>query len=122
VEKTMPSHPLSHHEILTLAEPFARQGRHLDLAATNRLECSLVFKPVERNLEAANAKLTEVLQLESREENFRLTGSKPRRHSPVWAKTCLELIAILRAASAFLTTAPKVIAGTNDASCFDDRP
>ena len=41
-----PSHPLSHHEILGLAAPFARRGRHVDLAASQRLERRLAFKEV----------------------------------------------------------------------------
>lgn len=39
-----PSHPLSHHEILGLAAPFARRGRHVDLPASQRHERRLVFK------------------------------------------------------------------------------
>ena len=71
----MPSHPLTHHEILTLVEPFTRQGHHPDLAATNRLERKLVFKPVERTLDTAPPlELSETLQLENREEKtYRLT-------------------------------------------------
>ncbi len=71
----MPSHPLTHHEILTLVEPFTRQGHHPDLAATNRLERKLVFKPVERSFETASASdLSETLQLENREgKTYRLT-------------------------------------------------
>jgi hypothetical protein len=41
-----PSHPLSHHEILGLAAPFARRGLHVDLAASQRLERRLAFKEV----------------------------------------------------------------------------
>jgi hypothetical protein len=39
--------PLTHHEILALIEPFTRRGRHVDLAASSRLERRLEFKPVE---------------------------------------------------------------------------
>lgn len=39
--------PLTHHEILALIGPFTRRGRHVDLAASNRLERRLEFKPVE---------------------------------------------------------------------------
>jgi hypothetical protein len=60
----LPSHPLTHHEILTLVEPFTRNGRHPDLVATNRLERKLVFKPVELPVEMDGATaLTETLQL-----------------------------------------------------------
>jgi hypothetical protein len=63
----LPSHPLTHHEILTLVEPFTRNGRHPDLLATNRLERRLVFKPVElaAPMDGATA-LTETLQLDAR--------------------------------------------------------
>jgi hypothetical protein len=37
--------PLTHHEILGLVEPFARRGHRVDLAASNRVERCLVFKP-----------------------------------------------------------------------------
>lgn len=39
--------PLTHHEILALAAPFARQGRHVDLAASRREERQIAFKPVD---------------------------------------------------------------------------
>jgi hypothetical protein len=41
----MSAQPLSHHQILSLAEPFARRGLHVDLAASNRLERKIAFKP-----------------------------------------------------------------------------
>jgi hypothetical protein len=63
----LPSHPLTHHEILTLVEPFTRKGHHPDLLATNRLERRLVFKPVELPVELDGAKtLTGTLQLDAR--------------------------------------------------------
>ncbi len=69
----MPSHPLTHHEIITLIGPFTHQGYHPDLSATNRLERRLVFKPVERTFGAAgDSGLSEVLQLESRGSAYRL--------------------------------------------------
>ena len=43
----MSMQPLTHHEILELVGPFARRGRHVDLAASNRLE-RRVFKPSSR--------------------------------------------------------------------------
>ncbi len=71
----MPSHPFTHHEIITLVGPFTRQGRHPDLTATDRLERRLVFKPVERAFEMASAgELRESLQLENRDGGqFKLT-------------------------------------------------
>jgi hypothetical protein len=67
--------PLTHHEILGLIEPFTRRGRHVDLAASNRLERRLVFKPIVHSSEmAACAGAREILQLENpRPEFYRLT-------------------------------------------------
>jgi hypothetical protein len=39
--------PLTHHDILGLAEPFARLGLRLDLAASDRAERRLAFMPVD---------------------------------------------------------------------------
>jgi hypothetical protein len=38
---------LSHHEIIALVAPFARAGRHVDLAASDRLQRRLLFQPIE---------------------------------------------------------------------------
>jgi hypothetical protein len=46
--------PLTHHEILGLVEPFARRGRHVDLAATDRAQRRLRFRSVERQLVSAS--------------------------------------------------------------------
>lgn len=43
----MSAPPLTHHEILGLVAPFARQGYHVDLAASDRIERLLQFKPVD---------------------------------------------------------------------------
>ncbi len=71
----MPAHPFTHHEILGLIEPFTRRGRHPDLAASNRLERRLVFKPVAHtDPGAACPVLRETLTLENREDGrYRLT-------------------------------------------------
>lgn len=37
--------PLTHHDILALVEPFTRSGHQLDLAASDRIQRCLVFKP-----------------------------------------------------------------------------
>lgn len=37
--------PLTHHEILRLAEPFSRAGRSVDMQATDRMARQLVFRP-----------------------------------------------------------------------------
>lgn len=42
----MPAPPLTHHEILRLAEPFVRAGRAVDLAASDRAARRIAFKPV----------------------------------------------------------------------------
>ncbi len=40
--------PLTHHEILALVEPFARRGRRVDLAASDRVARRIAFRPVEQ--------------------------------------------------------------------------
>ncbi len=78
----MPTHPLTHHEIITLVAPFTRQGYHPDLQATDRLERRLVFKPVDREFKTSNAgDLSESLQLENRDgKTFRrLVSSRVSR-------------------------------------------
>lgn len=71
----MAAQPLTHHEILELVEPFARRGRRVDLAASQRLERKLAFKPVERGTEIARVPgVVETLSLETPHEgSFRLT-------------------------------------------------
>jgi hypothetical protein len=61
----MSASPLTHHEILTLVEPFAQRGRHVDLAASDRLERRLVFKPVDHpGTSPAMPELRETMQLQ----------------------------------------------------------
>ena len=43
--KSMP--PLTHHDILSLVEPFSRAGRQVDLAGSDRLARRVNFKPVD---------------------------------------------------------------------------
>lgn len=74
---SMPSAPLTHHEIIELMEPFTRRGWHVDLAASDRLERRLIFvsKPAPATAPPAAAggtptgapRLREALQLESHE-------------------------------------------------------
>lgn len=62
----MSTTPLTHHEILALVAPLARRGRQVDLAASERAERRLRFKPVEHPAEGAGRPaVTEVLQLEN---------------------------------------------------------
>ncbi len=71
----MPPAPLTHHDILGLAEPFSRRGRQLDLAASDRSQRHLAFKPIAHAGDGAQAPaLTETLLLEALDSgNFRLT-------------------------------------------------
>ncbi len=55
--------PLTHHEILALVEPFARRGRQVDLAASERAERRVAFRAITH--EGAEAPLHETLQLEN---------------------------------------------------------
>jgi hypothetical protein len=71
----MPAPPLTHHDILRLVEPFARRGRHVDLACSDRLARRLVFKPVQHAARSPDGPgLRETLTLECLTHgNFRLT-------------------------------------------------
>jgi hypothetical protein len=65
--------PLTHHEIMALVGPFSAQGRHVDLAASDRAARTLVFKPVE-HVGPDGQPLTETLRLEPfGEDQHRLT-------------------------------------------------
>ena len=60
--------PLTHHQILALVAPFSRSGRHVDLAASDRMARRVAFKPVDHGT------LTETLLLDNPGEGrFRLT-------------------------------------------------
>ncbi len=62
----MTAQPLTHHEIFTLVEPFTRRERHVDLAASDRIERRLLFKPFSYPAGASEAAgLVETLRLES---------------------------------------------------------
>lgn len=67
--------PLTHHEILELVEPFARRGRRVDLAGSQRLERRLAFKAVEHDHVVGQVSgIVETLSLENpRDRSFRLT-------------------------------------------------
>jgi len=56
--------PLTHHEILDLIAPFPRGSRHVDLAASDRLERRLVFKPIEHPATNDHPSVLETLTLE----------------------------------------------------------
>ena len=61
--------PLTHHEIVRLVEPFARRGRHVDLAATDRTARRIAFRPAEVVLQATpGLAWQESLELEAGEE------------------------------------------------------
>ncbi|RKT43727.1 hypothetical protein [Thiocapsa rosea] len=67
--------PLTHHEILALAEPFTRRGRHVDLAGSDRLARRIRFKPTAYpGTRGDPGGLTETLVLENPgRQHFRLT-------------------------------------------------
>jgi len=71
----MSTHPLTHHEIFTLVEPFTRRARHVDLAASDRLARRLLFKPFDHGEDAAELSgVREILLLENpKPDRFRLT-------------------------------------------------
>lgn len=71
----MAAPPLTHHEILALVEPFARRGRRVDLAASQRLERRIAFKAVEHGDAVPHMPgIVESLSLENPHEgSFRLT-------------------------------------------------
>jgi hypothetical protein len=62
----MAAAPLTHHDIVALAAPFTRQGRHVDLAASDRMARRLLFKP--QRLQALLPPLTETLLLDETEQ------------------------------------------------------
>jgi hypothetical protein len=74
-----PVAPLTHHQIIGLVEPFTRQGRQVDLAASDRAARLLVFKPVLHPLVEGDTSpqapaLRETLRLACREDGrFTLT-------------------------------------------------
>ena len=45
--------PLTHHEIVALVEPLTRSGRQVDLAACQRLERRVAFRPVAHPAQGA---------------------------------------------------------------------
>ncbi len=71
----MAAPPLTHHEILGLVAPFTARSRHVDLAASDRLERRLVFKSISHSGEGESLPdLHETLVLETGSvKAFRLT-------------------------------------------------
>jgi hypothetical protein len=71
----MPLQPLTHHEIVSLVAPFSARGRHVDLAASNRIERRLAFRPIEHASQSPDVPaLRETLGLECfPDANYRLT-------------------------------------------------
>jgi hypothetical protein len=55
--------PLTHHEILALIGPFTRRGRHVDLAATDRLQRRVAFKSIDHAQSSDALALRESLAL-----------------------------------------------------------
>ncbi len=68
----MSTTPFSHHELLALAEPYVQSGRQVDLAAADRTERRLAFRP--REVQAGALTVRETLVLENpRSDLYRLT-------------------------------------------------
>ncbi|MBP7667316.1 MAG: hypothetical protein KA774_10750, partial [Burkholderiaceae bacterium] len=60
--------PLTHHQILALVAPFSRAGWQVDLAASQRLERRLAFRPVQHPAaDGAHPPLSETLWLHAPE-------------------------------------------------------
>jgi hypothetical protein len=55
--------PLTHHEILALVAPFARRGRRVDLAASDRVARRIAFRPIEHAAREAVPAHREALSL-----------------------------------------------------------
>jgi hypothetical protein len=93
--------PLTHHDILELAAPFSRGGRHVDLAASDRMERRLLFKPLDHPREGDCPETREVLKLESLGTGTcRLTRTLTRREGPpatltVMGQNAGELLALI---------------------------
>ncbi|WP_420133193.1 hypothetical protein [Rhodopseudomonas sp.] len=61
-----PTHPLTHHEILTLVQPFTRRDFHVDLGASDRINRRLIFKPITHDEEGVGGiDAHEVLRLDN---------------------------------------------------------
>lgn len=91
----MAAPPLTHHDILALAEPFTRGGRSLDLAASDRTARRLVFRPLEHGADAGGTPaLHENLQLEARAGgSFRLTRTlTPASAAPGGPQATLQVV------------------------------
>ena len=74
----MTAPPLTHHDIVALVEPFARRGRHVDLAASRRDERRLVFRPAAAAAPATDD-AAETLELQVLEHgSLRLTRTLAR--------------------------------------------
>lgn len=56
--------PLTHHDILELVGPFTRRGRHVDLAATDRMRRRVGFRPIDHPDASGCSSLRETIALE----------------------------------------------------------
>jgi hypothetical protein len=82
--------PLTHHEILELVGPFARRGRHVDLAATDRLLRRVVFKSIGHPQASDALALLETLSLDDLGSgSYRLTRVLTPQVGP---DACLETV------------------------------
>ncbi len=82
--------PLTHHEIVGLVAPFTRRGRHVDLAATDRLLRRVAFKAIDHPRGSGPLALRETLALEDLGAGFyRLTRILAPETGP---DACLETV------------------------------
>ena len=77
-----PMHPLTHHEIIALVEPFARAGRHVDLAASDRATRRLAFRRIEHPADGPS--------LPARREDVTLVDAVPGRRRLVRTLTTAD--------------------------------
>ena len=69
--------PLTHHQILALVAPFSRAGWQVDLAASQRLERRLAFRPVQHPAaDGAHPPLSETLWLHAPEGGHRIIADR----------------------------------------------
>lgn len=119
---------LTHHEIVRLVEPFARQGRPVDLAASDRAARRIVFRP--REVPLAGRVLHETLELEAPSDGrFVLRRRLARPDGPAaWlqagggdAAALLALVEAVPAQRQFDAGAGYAIVRSYDASAGADR-
>ncbi len=119
VEAGLSLNPLTHHDIVRLVGPFARRGRHVDLASSDRLQRRVTFRPIDHRSSAGCPGVRETLALEDLESgSYRLTRILTPAKGPAARLDAVgmepgELLARIDAVPPqrqFLTEGPVVIA------------